>query len=75
VPQPEPQTLTRPAPPEEDYWAGDEAQLEPVETPDEERPGARRLPERIRSTLSERCGLCGHTRLWHHLHLMPWGRD
>jgi hypothetical protein len=27
------------------------------------------------AALRQRCGLCGHTRLWHHLHLVPWGRE
>lgn len=25
--------------------------------------------------LRAECGLCGHTRLWHYLHLVPWDRD
>ena len=25
--------------------------------------------------LGQECGLCGHSRLWHHAHMIPWGRD
>jgi hypothetical protein len=27
------------------------------------------------SSLREECGLCGHTRLWHYVHMISWGRD
>ena len=25
--------------------------------------------------LRQQCGLCGHSRLWHHAHMIRWGRD
>jgi hypothetical protein len=33
------------------------------------------LPRRAIGSLREECGLCGHTRLWHHVHMISWGRD
>jgi hypothetical protein len=35
-------------------------------------------PNRLRTTigmLRQECGLCGHTRLWHYVRMIPWGRD
>jgi hypothetical protein len=37
---------------------------------------AKRNPLRATlSRLNQECGLCGHTRLWHYVHMIRWGRD
>lgn len=39
----------------------------------EMEPETTNLIERLLAATRQRCGLCGHTRIWHHAHLMAWG--
>jgi hypothetical protein len=38
-------------------------------------PPKQNFLRRAIGSLREECGLCGHTRLWHCVHMISWGRD
>jgi hypothetical protein len=41
----------------------------------EQPPRRLGLVERAIRALRQECALCEHSRLWHHAHMIAWGRD